>query len=106
MKTKLNNMGPCNECRHGKTAFDDGMTPVDKDMVFITKIEGSVLGAMYGKCEAGHTEKYVNWWHENGNKLGPENRTQMECYEPTDLSKSLAEMSSILEEMNDLLKKK
>lgn len=97
-------MGPCNECRHGKTAFDDGMTPVDKDMSFIVKNEESCLGAMYGKCEAGHTEKYVNWWHENGNKRGPENRTQMECYEPTDVVKSLNEMNRLAEEMLDLLK--
>lgn len=94
----------CHNCKHGKIAFQDGMTPIEDDMVLLTSNPKSVLGDMFGKCEQGHMETYTNWWKEHGNVVN--DKSEVECYEPTESVKRLQNMINLSEEILEVLKKR
>jgi len=96
-------MGKCNDCKHGKTSFDKGITSIE-GMTFLTKNPDSVLGSMYGICGNGNQDTFVDWW-KNAVGVPSDENPDVPCYEPTDLHKSVDSMLGTLDEMLELIKK-
>jgi len=95
-------MGKCNNCKYGKTAFEDGMNSIE-GMTFLSKNPDSVLGAMYGTCMNGNIDTFVKWWKDAVGVPSSETK-DVPCYEPTELSKHMDGMLGTLDKMLELVK--
>jgi hypothetical protein len=83
----LNNRG-CNNCKHYKSETDFwGEKPTQRI------------------CLSGKDNEVKVWWEKNGNKTIEDEIDQMECYEPTESSVMLNEMSRLLDKMNEIVSK-
>lgn len=96
-------MGKCNNCKHGRTAFEEGMNSID-GMTLLKENKDSVLGDMYGVCENGNQDTFVKWW-KNSIGVPSSQNTDVDCYEPTEFTKRTDNLKSLLDEMLELVKK-
>jgi len=96
-------MGKCNNCVHGKTAFDDGMESTE-GMTLLFDDSKSVLGNMYGTCTNGNLDTFVKWW-KDGKGIPSSQTKDVPCYEPTELTKKTDDLLETMNKMLDIVKK-
>lgn len=80
----MSNKG-CNNCAHYKRGE--------------IKIRGPDIPR---SCSLGNTEALNNWWADNGSKP-PDKAYDMDCFEESEVSKNLQEVSGLLDKLNEVL---
>ena len=89
----------CSNCKNHKTCHADLLglgAKMPEGMLHYAK-------GMFVKCEKGNNREVVDWWLMNGTKKGKEERTQMDCFEPTEPSKLLTGLIEATQGMIDIL---
>lgn len=95
-------MGKCNNCKHGRTAFEEGMNSID-GMTLLSENKDSCLGNMYGICDNGNQDTFVKWW-KAGIGIPSSETKDVDCYESTEHTKKLDEMIELADDILNTLK--
>lgn len=76
----------CNRCVHHESSLDDDL-------------------GLLKRCLKNNQKQHNLWWQNNGHKTSDDDLDDMDCFEQSEVSKSLDKLHSLLDEIAEVIEK-